>query len=164
MRCLLCSACLEESFAALGLLQVLFSNHWWVQNCISVLAGHLIIHCLLTDRLDLICPLPTGNILCNGQDHTILTLSQPKSWYCRFWLFQVTVAKRRLASQKWHLCIQSCLLGTRPQESEFSQDHSSGAVWESRWTSWAVRPNEPSGFRGRKAILNRASALVTTCP
>ena len=28
--------------------------------------------------------------------------------------------------------------------------HSSGAVWEtSRWPSWAVRPNEPSGFRGR---------------
>ena len=26
----------------------------------------------------------------------------------------------------------------------------------------AVRPNEPSGFRGRKAILNHASALVTT--
>ena len=40
----------------------------------------------------------------------------------------------------------------------------SGAVWESRWTSWAVRPNEPSGFRGRKELLNRASALVTTCP
>ena len=29
---------------------------------------------------------------------------------------------------------------------------------------WAVRPNEPSGFRGRKELLNRASALVTTCP
>ena len=42
--------------------------------------------------------------------------------------------------------------------------HSSGAVWESRWTSWAVRPNEPSGFRGRKDLLNRVSALVTTCP
>ena len=42
--------------------------------------------------------------------------------------------------------------------------HSSGAVWESRWTSWAVRPNEPSGFRGRKAILNHASALVSACP
>ena len=42
--------------------------------------------------------------------------------------------------------------------------HSSGAVWESRWTSWVVRPNEPSGFRGRKELLNRASALVTTCP
>ena len=34
--------------------------------------------------------------------------------------------------------------------------HSSGAVWESRWTSWAVRPNGPrslrsfsGGFRGR---------------
>ena len=32
------------------------------------------------------------------------------------------------------------------------------------WTSWAVRPNEPSGFRGRKDLLNRASALVTACP
>ena len=29
---------------------------------------------------------------------------------------------------------------------------------------WAVRPDEPSGFRGRKELLNRASALVTTCP
>ena len=38
---------------------------------------------------------------------------------------------------------------------------SSGAVWESRWPSWTVRPNEPSGFRGRKAILNYASALVS---
>ena len=49
------------------------------------------------------------------------------------------------------------LLGT-------GRGHSSGAVWESRWTSWAVRPNEPSGFRGRKDLLHRASALVTTCP
>ena len=40
----------------------------------------------------------------------------------------------------------------------------SGAVWESRWPPWAVRPNEPSGFRGRKAILNHASALVSACP
>ena len=44
------------------------------------------------------------------------------------------------------------------------RNHSSGAVWESRWPSWAVRPNAPSGFRGRKAILNHASALVTACP
>ena len=44
-------------------------------------------------------------------------------------------------------------------------DHSSaGAVGESRWPSWAVRPNEPSGFRGRKAILNHASALVSAWP
>ena len=47
---------------------------------------------------------------------------------------------------------------------DLSHVDSSGAVWESRWTSWAVRPNEPSGFRGRKELLNRASALVTTCP
>ena len=30
-------------------------------------------------------------------------------------------------------------------------------------SSWAVRPNEPSGFRGRKAILNRASELASAC-
>ena len=35
---------------------------------------------------------------------------------------------------------------------------------ESRWPSWAVRPNEPSGFRRRKATLNHASALVSACP
>ena len=46
----------------------------------------------------------------------------------------------------------------------YSAAHSSGAVWESRWPSWAGRPNEPSGFRGRKAILNHAHALVSACP
>ena len=35
---------------------------------------------------------------------------------------------------------------------------------QSRWPSWALRPNELSGFRGHKELLNRASALVTTCP
>ena len=30
--------------------------------------------------------------------------------------------------------------------------------------SRAVRPNKPYGFRGRKAILNHASALVSACP
>ena len=46
----------------------------------------------------------------------------------------------------------------------WTRAHSSGAVWESRWTSWAVRPNEPSDFRGRKDLLNHASALVSACP
>ena len=41
---------------------------------------------------------------------------------------------------------------------------SSGAARKSRWPSWAFRPNEPYGFCGRKATLNRASALVTVCP
>ena len=31
---------------------------------------------------------------------------------------------------------------------------SSGAVWKSRWPSWAPRPNEPYSFCGRKATLN----------
>ena len=39
-----------------------------------------------------------------------------------------------------------------------------GAVWESRWPSWAVRHNEPSGFRGRKAILNHALAWPQLVP
>ena len=42
--------------------------------------------------------------------------------------------------------------------------HSSGAVWETRWPSWAVRHNEPSGFRGCKDLLNHALALVSACP
>ena len=54
----------------------------------------------------------------------------------------------------------------QPKAAKCPASHldSSGAVGESRWTSWAVRPNEPSGFRGRKDLLHRASALVTTCP
>ena len=43
-------------------------------------------------------------------------------------------------------------------------NQTSGAVQESRWPSWAARPNEPSGFRGRKAILTHALALVSACP
>ena len=61
--------------------------------------------------------------------------------------------------------------GAYPAARRYSQKktaktkiHSSGAAWESRWTSWAVRPNKPAGFRGRKAILNHASALVSACP
>ena len=52
----------------------------------------------------------------------------------------------------------------RPDSILLYGPHSSGAVRELRWPSWAVRPNEPSGFRGRKAILNHASALVSACP
>ena len=54
--------------------------------------------------------------------------------------------------------------GTNIISQAFAVPHSSGAVWESRWPSWAVRTNEPSGFRGRTAILNHASALVSACP
>ena len=42
-----------------------------------------------------------------------------------------------------------------------SQSQSSGAVWKSRWLSWAFRPNKPYGFHGRKAILNHAHTLVS---
>ena len=54
--------------------------------------------------------------------------------------------------------------GYKRVSAALADAHSSGAVWESRWPSWAVRPNEPSGFRGRKAILKHASALVSACP
>ena len=45
-----------------------------------------------------------------------------------------------------------------------AQVQSLGAVWKSRWMSWASCPNEPYGFCGGKATLNHASALVTVCP
>ena len=48
--------------------------------------------------------------------------------------------------------------------SDTALHQSSGAVWKSRWPSWAFRPNEPYGFCGRKATLNHAYAMVTVCP
>ena len=45
--------------------------------------------------------------------------------------------------------------------------YSLGAVWETRWPSWAGRLNEPSGFRWRKAIsswTDHVSAFVSVCP
>ena len=57
-----------------------------------------------------------------------------------------------------------CVGGYKALLPVLGKKHSSGAVWESRGPSLAVRPNEPSGFRGRKAILNHASALVSACP
>ena len=74
-----------------------------------------------------------------------------------------------LCDGSWWWCRASCprmsvdILGTNCDQCLY-RPHSSGAVWESRWPSWAVRPNEPSGFRGRKAILSHASALVSACP
>ena len=56
------------------------------------------------------------------------------------------------------------------KECPFSGVSKSGRVWRKVPESGARRcvletgPNEPSGFRGRKDILNLASALVTTCP
>ena len=51
----------------------------------------------------------------------------------------------------------SCNCGLFQQEEkgrgEFYFIHSSGAVWELRWPSWAVCPNEPSVFHGCKYLL-----------
>ena len=54
--------------------------------------------------------------------------------------------------------------GCLPCLLTYWKSHSSGAVWELRWPSCALRPNELSGFRGRKELLNHASALVSACP
>ena len=55
----------------------------------------------------------------------------------------------------------------RPEHSAWSPQliawdtvKSSWAVRKSRWPSWVPRHNEPYGFCGRKATLNRANALV----
>ena len=62
----------------------------------------------------------------------------------------------------WHLVsLQACLY---KEMCLYNAGHSSGAVCESRWPSWAARPNEPYGFRGRKAIWNHAHTLVSACP
>ena len=76
--------------------------------------------------------------------------------------------KEPFCNEKEHQATPShrnnCLNNTKSAIHYHQEHHSSGAAWESRWSSWAVRSNEPSGFRGGKDLLNRASALVTTCP
>ena len=39
------------------------------------------------------------------------------------------------------------------------KSQTSGAVWKSRWPSWAPVPNKPYGFCGHKATLNQLSCL-----
>ena len=52
--------------------------------------------------------------------------------------------------------------GAKKEALLVEKNYSSGAAYESRWPPWG--PNEPSGFRGRKAVLNHDSALVSACP
>ena len=65
--------------------------------------------------------------------------------------------------QGWYVVLCGLVTSLKPRGPDRSSQ-SSGAVLESRWPSWAFRHNETSGFRGRKATLNRAHALVSACP
>ena len=66
-------------------------------------------------------------------------------------------------SWSWYGTLPHLTLGINMTGGECAL-HSSGAAWELRWASWAVHPNESLGFRGCKAMLNHAHALVSTCP
>ena len=55
-----------------------------------------------------------------------------------------------------------CLAGDKSARSEAGSY--SLLIVQELCGSRGGRPNEPSGFRGRKAILNHASALVSACP
>ena len=90
-----------------------------------------------------------------------LRMSLCMKWHSA-WLCAVHRTRRDGSSFTWH---QPCnnykkttpfrwTFKTRYKKllTHLESRHSSGAVWESRWPSWAVRPNEPSGFRGRKAM------------
>ena len=84
-----------------------------------------------------------------------VTLSQnQRNWLntCRNSVFGYTPS--------WPECIHTYICHT----NAVYRCRSSGAVWGPRWPSWAVRPSEPRGFRGRKAILYNAHALVSACP
>ena len=91
--------------------------------------------------------------------HPLRKKSATRKWsllHAYFW--------RRIVIIYLHHAFYMDLKHTLSQCASSEIIHSSGAPWESRWPSWAVRPNEPSGFRGRKELLNRASALVSACP
>ena len=111
--------------------------------------------------------------------YTMVTSIRSKRWHRFRWQEMAQWLERRTRDQKvagsspgrkWH---RSQLI-SQPTSEDIKQHNrsephtdkhqSSGAVWESRWPSWAPRPNEPYGFRGRKATLSHAHALVTVRP
>ena len=60
-----------------------------------------------------------------------------------------------------------CLLSVRSKVKQPLAVHYTaeiGAVWKSRWPSWAPRPNELYGFCGRKATMNHWSQFVPNMP
>ena len=50
------------------------------------------------------------------------------------------------------------------EEIKIKMDDGVAGIVQELCESRGGRPNEPSGFRGRKDLLNRTSALVTICP
>ena len=66
-----------------------------------------------------------------------------------------------LGHQHSTMCQTQCKVGEEVLTEQPTD--SSGAVWVVV-AVLGFRPNEPSGFRERKAILIHASALVSACP
>ena len=117
-----------------------------------------------------------------SKSETYITRSDAWQWHCCLSPFAtdhtydhdwkwITAITDLTESANWWLASKSNITWTlitvweyKSKDISMPSAHSSGAVWESRWPSWAVRPNEPSGFRGRKDLLNHASALVSVCP
>ena len=86
-------------------------------------------------------------------------------------------------SRWWPLSVQAChvylllnkIISTTPQFYAVSvnsfrytfywTNQSSGAVWKSRWTSWAPVPNKPTvSDCGRKATLQPTEQMISTTP
>ena len=74
----------------------------------------------------------------------------PDDSYGRVWRPEGCRKTRLLSVHAYYTCSHGPISRSMP----VTECHSLGAVWKSRWTSWAVRPNEPSGFRGRKELSN----------
>ena len=62
------------------------------------------------------------------------------------------------------VCISVCVTGMSSVTISIKSLAGSFLIVQELCESRGGRPNEPSGFRGRKAILNHASALVSACP
>ena len=97
-----------------------------------------------------------------GEDTVWLNLLLQKLLLLHHFLQPITVSKRSVKTHS-HTHPELKIIYIYIINTEFYNKFIVQELCESRGGRPGC-PNEPSGFRGRNAILNRALALVTTCP
>ena len=130
--------------------------------CCSWVAPHVFLWRVIKKYLNWLSPNPSL-FVCRRTPARFYSPSDPPLW--SLWItgsvqppnHRVKLSNQRANQRAWH---NTSWLS----RASFTELRAAGAVCKSRWPSWVLRPNEPHGFRGRKAILNHDHVLVSACP